>query len=56
MILGILLNISAGFGSFIFGYLEDKIGVLKIINISLLVLIISTFLAFISPILRFFLT
>ena len=49
MILGILLNISAGFGSFIFGYLEDKIGVFKIINISLLVLIISTVLAFIAP-------
>ena len=49
MVLGILLNISAGFGSFIFGYLEDEIGVIKIINISLLVLIISTFLAFIAP-------
>lgn len=54
MILGILLNISAGFGSFIFGYLEDKIGVLKIINISLLVLIISTLLAFIAPYTKIF--
>ena len=49
MILGIVLNISAGIGSFAFGYLEDLIGVKKSINISLLVLIFSTLLAFIAP-------
>ncbi len=54
MILGILLNISAGFGSFVFGYLEDKIGVLQIINISLWVLIVSTILAFLAPYLDIF--
>ena len=30
MILGIILNIAAGVGSFIFGILEDKIGVKKL--------------------------
>jgi len=49
MMLGIVLNISAGIGSFIFGYLEDLIGVKKVINISLIVLIFSTLLAFVAP-------
>lgn len=49
MMLGIVLNISAGIGSFIFGYLEDRIGVKKVINISLLVLIVSTLIAYLAP-------
>ena len=49
MILGIVLNIAAGLGSFVFGFLEDKIGVKRVINISLYVLIIATLIAFISP-------
>ena len=49
MILGIVLNIAAGIGSFIFGYLEDLIGVKKVINISLVILIFSTLLAFVAP-------
>jgi len=49
MILGIILNIAAGVGSFVFGFLEDKIGVKRVINISLYVLIIATLIAFISP-------
>ena len=49
MFLGIVLNICAGLGSFVFGYLEDKIGVKKVINISLVVLIIATLLAYIAP-------
>jgi len=49
MQLGIALNLAAGIGSFVFGYIEDKIGVKKIINISLIVLILSTLLAFIAP-------
>ena len=49
MILGIILNIAAGVGSFLFGFLEDKIGVKRVINISLYVLIIATLIAFISP-------
>ena len=49
MMLGIVLNISAGVGSFVFGYLEDKIGVKKVINISLLVLIGATLIAYLAP-------
>ena len=49
MILGIVLNICAASGSFLFGYIEDKIGVKKVINISLFVLIIATFIAYYSP-------
>ena len=49
MILGIILNIAAGLGSFVFGFLEDKIGVKRVINISLYILIIATLIAFISP-------
>jgi len=49
MQLGIVLNLAAGFGSFVFGYIEDKIGVKKVINISLFVLILSTLLAFSAP-------
>lgn len=49
MVLGIVLNISAGVGAFSFGYLEDKIGVVKVINISLVVLILSTLLAYLAP-------
>ncbi|MDG1719414.1 MAG: MFS transporter, partial [Flavobacteriales bacterium] len=49
MTLGIVLNISAAIGSFIFGYLEDNIGVKEVINLSLVVLVFSTLLAFIAP-------
>ena len=49
MILAIALNLSAGIGSFLFGYMEDRIGVKLVINISLIVLIFSTLLAFIAP-------
>ena len=48
-ILGIFLNISAAIGSFIFGYVEDKIGSKKTILITLYSLIFSTLLAFVSP-------
>ena len=49
IILGIVLNVAAGIGSFFFGYFEDRFGFKKIINLSLLVLIFSTLLAFIAP-------
>ncbi len=49
MKLGIVLNLAAGLGAFLFGYLEDKIGVVKVINITLLVLIIATLIAIYSP-------
>jgi len=47
--LAIMLNIAAGIGSFIFGFFEDTFGPKKIIIISLCVLIIATFIAFIAP-------
>ncbi len=49
MMLGIVLNLCAGAGSFLFGYIEDKIGANKVINISLVVLIVATLIAYISP-------
>ena len=49
MMLGIVLNICAAAGSFLFGYIEDKIGANKVINISLIVLIIATFMAYYAP-------
>ena len=49
LVLGIVLNVFAALGSFVFGLIEDRIGVRKVINLSLVVLVISTFLAFISP-------
>ena len=49
LILGIVLNVAAGIGSFVFGYLEDEIGVNNVINISLLVLIFATLLAYFAP-------
>ena len=49
LILGIVLNVFAALGSFVFGLIEDRIGVRKVINLSLVILVISTFLAFISP-------
>ena len=49
MMLGIVLNICAAAGSFLFGYIEDKIGPNKVINISLIVLMIATFMAYSAP-------
>ena len=49
LILGVVLNISACIGSFLFGYLEDKIGVFRMLNITLWVLFASVLLAFIAP-------
>ena len=49
MILGIILNVCAAFGSFLFGYIEDKIGVRKVINFSLIILMIATLIAYCAP-------
>ena len=53
LMLGIILNIFAAIGSFLFGFLEDSIGVKEVINISLIFLIIATLLAFIAPMTNF---
>ncbi len=49
MRLGIVLNIAAGLGAFVFGYIEDKVGVKKVINLTLIVLITATLIAIIAP-------
>ena len=49
LILGIILNVFAALGSFVFGSYEDKIGTCNVINLSLVILIISTILAFVAP-------
>ena len=49
MRLGIVLNIAAGLGSFLFGYIEDKIGAKNVITLTLIVLIISTLIAIYAP-------
>ena len=49
LILGIILNVFAALGSFLFGSYEDKIGTRNVINLSLVILIISTILAFVAP-------
>ena len=49
MYLAIILNLAAGVGSLIFGLIEDKIGVLKVIRLTLVMLIIATLIAFIAP-------
>ena len=49
MYLAIILNLAAGIGSFVFGLIEDKIGVLIVIRLTLVVLIAATLIAFIAP-------
>ena len=54
LILGVVLNISACIGSFLFGHLEDKIGVKNMLMITLWALLLSTLLAFFAPFLTNF--
>ena len=49
MILGIVLNICAAFGSFFFSFFEDRIGSHVVITITIYTLIFAVILAFISP-------
>ena len=49
MQLGIVLNLAAGVGAFLFGYIEDRIGVKRVINITLLILIFATLIAIYAP-------
>ena len=52
MILGIILNITAGLGAFLMGYLDDKVGGKTTIKLTLIGLMISIILAVIAPDLR----
>ncbi len=50
MILGIVLNITAGMGAFLMGYLDDSKGSQKIVQWSILFLSFACFLGFAAPI------
>ena len=49
LVLGVVLNVCACIGSFIFGRVEDKIGPKKTIEWSILILIIAVQFAYLSP-------
>ena len=49
LILGVVLNLSACIGSFLFGNLEDRIGVKNMLTITLYALLLATILAFFAP-------
>ncbi len=49
MIFGIVLNVAAGAGAFVMGFLDDKLGGKKTIQISLYGLFIATVIAVFSP-------
>ena len=55
MFLGIVLNVMAGLGSFLMGFLDDKVGGKKTIEVSLFGLSLAVFFAIIAPDLRGFL-
>jgi len=52
IILGIVLNITAGLGAFLMGYLDDKVGGRKTIKMTLIGLMIAVVLAVYAPQLR----
>jgi UMF1 family MFS transporter len=52
MIMGIVLNITAGLGAFLMGFLDDKVGGRKTIKVTLIGLMIAILLAVIAPQLR----
>jgi UMF1 family MFS transporter len=52
MILGIVLNITAGLGAFLMGFLDDKVGGKKTIKVTLIGLMIAIILAVFAPELR----
>ncbi|MBL6658171.1 MAG: MFS transporter [Flavobacteriales bacterium] len=49
MMLGIVLNILAGLGAFIFGYFDDRIGSKKVVNWSIVFLALACVIAILSP-------
>ena len=55
MVLGIVLNITAGLGAFLMGYLDDKVGGKKTLKVTLLGLMLAIALAVSAPELRPFL-
>jgi len=49
MILGIVLNVLAGLGAFIFGYFDDSVGSKKVVNWSIIFLALACLIAVLSP-------
>jgi len=49
MIFGIVLNIAAGIGAFIMGYIDDRLGGKKSVQISLYALTLATLIALVAP-------
>ena len=49
IMLGIVLNVLAGIGAFVFGFLEDRLGSLTLIRWSLIFLILACVIAILSP-------
>lgn len=49
MIFGIVLNIAAGAGAFVMGFMDDKLGGKRTIQISLLGLMVAAIIAIVSP-------
>ena len=49
IILGIVLNVMAGIGAFVFGYLEDVKGSERVILLSIIFLMIACLIAFLAP-------
>ena len=55
MVLGVVLNITAGLGAFLMGYLDDKVGGKKTLKVTLLGLMLAMALAVFAPEIRPFL-
>ncbi|UCF68616.1 MAG: MFS transporter [Acidobacteriota bacterium] len=49
MIFGIVLNVAAGLGAFVFGYLDDVLGGKRTIVVTLIGLIVATLMAVVAP-------
>ena len=49
IVFGIVLNLTAGLGAFLFGFLDDKIGAKKTIQISNIGLVVACLIAVIAP-------
>ena len=52
MVLGIVLNVTAGLGAFLMGFLDDRVGGRKTIKVTLIGLMIAVVLAVLAPQLR----
>ena len=49
LLLGIVLNIMAGLGAFVFGLVDDKWGSKKVIKVSILFMMLASFFAVLAP-------